>query len=167
MDYIIYYFVCCGCDSQSLPLFALMGGPNPHQSLWIGLMPNPFSHNARTRTLDLSLGRLESWRLNYSSRFIQMDSIILYYSISYQCCFLFGSARDSPTAPSERSTVRGSGFAKPSNRYIYIYIYIYTHTIKALSLPFKEINTCIYIYIYIYIYTHVQNSSKYNRDQDS
>ena len=39
------------------PVFALMGGPNPQQSLWIGLTPNPFSHDARTRTRDLSLGR--------------------------------------------------------------------------------------------------------------
>ena len=38
------------------PVFALMGGPNPHQSLWTGLMSNPFSHDARTRTRDLSLG---------------------------------------------------------------------------------------------------------------
>ena len=39
------------------PVFALIGGPNPHQSLWSGLTPNPLSHDARTRTRDLSLGR--------------------------------------------------------------------------------------------------------------
>ena len=53
---VIAVIVFFDCDSQTLPLFALMGGPNPHQSLWIGLAPNPFSHDARTRTRDLSLG---------------------------------------------------------------------------------------------------------------
>ena len=28
-----YMLLFCGCGSHSLPLFALMGGPNPHQSL--------------------------------------------------------------------------------------------------------------------------------------
>ena len=37
----IYCFCCCGCDSRNLPLFALMGGPSPHQSLRIGLTPLP------------------------------------------------------------------------------------------------------------------------------
>ena len=200
------------------PVSALVGGPNPHQSLWSGLTPNwedrfytppppereswdcncarietkasihhplwvvvvyriglptnPISRDARTRIWDLSLGRLESWRLDYRL-------LLAYYIYIYSNNSIGNSTSNSICGSSTSKSVSGNGNSNSDGpctaaapwpwpelniiyyTYVYIYIYTYTHTHTHTSI-YIYIHTYIYIYIYIlciyiyiYIYTHM------------